>query len=452
MRYTHSLPPLPSFDGKGLFGYTFGPLQQKDLEIYYIEVEKGHDTFMVSKRITRVYYVLSGSGFFTISDRRYDVRSGMLVEVPPKVEYSYSGKMKLIGICKPRWFEGNDRHTKWNPDVVHGDLPTIRNAESWKIFAKRLINFYLRLNGRLWEKLPASFSTLWPVRSYGNLLHTLARRHGVRAQAPSTFFLRNRPQLELIRRLIERRAETDPLKVAVLGCSTGVEAYSIAWRIRSARPDLKLTLHAVDISKRAVEFGECGRYSLLASQLTDTDVFERMNETEMMDLFDREGDAVTVKSWIREAIKWQVGDVAELETIDALGPQDIVTANNFLCHMPPVMAERCLRNIARLVRPNGYLFVSGIDLDVRTKVADDLGWRPVQELLEEIHEGDLCMKTYWPWHYAGLEPLNKKRRDWKRRYAAVFQVLPCDKKASDSVNVGISPEVAAATESTGVLR
>src|SRR5271157_137571 len=148
MRYTHTLPPIPSFDDKGLLGYTFGPLQQKDLEIYYIEVEKGHATFMVSKRITRVYYVLSGNGFFTISDRRYDVRSGMLVEVPPKVEYSYSGKMKLIGICKPRWFNGNDRHTKWNPDVVHGDLPIMANAEPWKIFSKRLINYYLRLNGR----------------------------------------------------------------------------------------------------------------------------------------------------------------------------------------------------------------------------------------------------------------------------------------------------------------
>jgi mannose-6-phosphate isomerase-like protein (cupin superfamily)/SAM-dependent methyltransferase len=452
MRYTHSLPPVPSFDGKGLFGYTFGPLQQKDLEIYYIEVEKGHDTFMVSKRITRVYYVLSGSGFFTINDRRYDVRSGMLVEVPPKVEYSYSGKMKLIGICKPCWFNGNDRHTKWNPDVVHGDLPIIANSESWKIFAKRLINFYLRLNGRLWEKLPASFSALWPVRSYGDLLHTLARRHGVRAQAPSTFFLRNRPQLELIRRLIERRAETDPLRVAVLGCSTGVEAYSIAWRIRSARPDLKLTLHAVDISKRAVEFGECGRYSLVAPQFTDTDIFERMNETEMTDLFDRDGDMVTVKSWIKEAIKWQVGDVAESETIDALEPQDIVTANNFLCHMPPLMAERCLRNIARLVRPYGYLFVSGIDLDVRARVAADLGWLPVEELIEEIHEGDPCNRNLWPFHYVGLEPLNKKRQDWKHRYAAAFQVLPRDKKACDSVNPGISPKVAAATESTGVLR
>lgn len=193
MRYTHSLPAIPSFDDKGLFGYTFGPLQQKDLEIYYIEAEKGHDTFMVSKRITRTYYVLSGSGFFTIGGLRYDVGSGMLVEVPPMIEYSYSGKMKLIGICRPRWFSGNDTHTKWNPDVVQGEdlqaeLPNTTEAELWKIFAKRLIGFYLRLNGRVWKKLPSSFSTLWPVRLYGDSLHTLVRRFGARAQAPSTFF------------------------------------------------------------------------------------------------------------------------------------------------------------------------------------------------------------------------------------------------------------------------
>src|SRR5229473_7831886 len=292
MRYIHSLPSLPSFDGKGLFGYTFGPLEQKDLEIYYIEVEKGHDTFMVSKRITRVYYVLSGSGYFTIGDRRFDVTSGMLVEVPPKVEYSYSGKMKIIAISKPRWFYGNDRYTKWNPDVVQGDLPPPANGASWKIFGKRLIDAYLRLNGKLWKKLPASLSTLGPVRSYGDLLHKLARRYGDRAQAPSTFFLRNRPQLELIRRLIERRPKTDTLRVAVLGCSTGVEAYSIAWRIRSARPDLELVLHAADISKPTVEFGECGSYSLVAAQLTDTDIFERMNEAEVAELFDRDGNVV----------------------------------------------------------------------------------------------------------------------------------------------------------------
>src|SRR5437867_11883789 len=35
-----------------------------------------------------------------------------------------------------------------------------------------------------------------------------------------------------------------------------------------------------------------------------------------------------------------------------------------------------------------YLFVSGVDLDVRTKVAIELGWKPISDLLEEIHEGE----------------------------------------------------------------
>jgi hypothetical protein len=120
--------------------------------------------------------------------------------------------------------------------------------------------------------------------------------------------------------------------------------------------------------------------------------------------------------------------------------------------MDPLMAEKCLRNIANLVRPGGYIFITGVDLNVRAKVADELGWHPVQELLEEIHEGDPSMQTFWPWHYGGLEPLNKKRRDWKRRYAAAFEVLPGDNRAGDGVNLDISPKVVATGEYAGVLR
>ena len=47
----------------------------------------------------------------------------------------------------------------------------------------------------------------------------------------------------------------------MLGCSTGAEAYSIAWAIRSARPELKLVLQAVDISRSAVAVGKRGAYS-----------------------------------------------------------------------------------------------------------------------------------------------------------------------------------------------
>jgi SAM-dependent methyltransferase len=429
MGYIHSPSPSPSFVGNGLVGYAFGPLKQKDVAIDYVEVEKGHDTFMISNKITRTYYVISGGGHFTIDNCEYPVSPGMLVEVPTKVEYSYSGQMKLILFQKGRWLPHNDTFTKWNPNVVQGDFPySALERAFWltrlariTIFSKSPINAYVRINRVLWNRLPESIITLPPVRLYGDFLHALVRTQGIRGQAFATHFLRNRPQLELLRRLVGRLPDGAALKVAVLGCSTGAEAYSVAWRIRSTRPDLRLTLHAADISKQAVEVGECGLYSLTGRQWTKTDIIGRMTQGEIEELFDRDGDLLTVKSSIKDCIKWYVGDVAEPEILDALGPQDIVVANNFLCHMDPPMAERCLRNIARLVSPDGYLFVSGIDLDVRTKVARDLGWHPLQELLEETHEGDPCMNACWPFHYAGLEPLNKRREDWQLRYASAFQ-------------------------------
>jgi len=151
-------------------------------------------------------------------------------------------------------------------------------------------------------------------------------------------------------------------------------------------------------------------------------IFDRMSTEELSEFFDIDGDAAKVRAWIREGIRWSVGDVGEPEIVEALGPQDIVIASNFLCHMDSQEAERCLRNISRLVTPHGYLFVSGIDLDVRTRVAQSLGWQPVTELFEEIHDGDPCLRSHFPWHYGGLEPMEKKRSDWKTRYAVAFQV------------------------------
>jgi SAM-dependent methyltransferase len=355
----------------------------------------------------------------------------MLVEVPPRVEFSYSGKMTLLLFARPRWFRRNDTHTRWNPDVTRRVSSCLPLPESWltrllrlRIAGKSPANAFLRFNRRLFSLLPSRIGRLAPVRAYGDCVHAFARIQGVRELHFSTYFLRNRPELELIRRLVERKGHGDTLRVAVLGCSFGAEAYSIAWRIRSARPDLKLVLNAVDISPHAVEFARRGVYSLTGSEPTAPWIFERMTAADKEEFFYTDGQVATVRPWIKEGITWRVGDVGEPEIVDALGPQDIVVASNFLCHMAPSLAERCLRNIARLVTADGYLFVSGIDLEVRTKVARDLGWKPLQELLEEIHDGDPVPRIRWPWHYGGLEPLDKKRRDWRTRYAAAFHIVP----------------------------
>jgi SAM-dependent methyltransferase len=143
---------------------------------------------------------------------------------------------------------------------------------------------------------------------------------------------------------------------------------------------------------------------------------------------------VKVKSWIKEGIEWHLGDAGQSGIVDGLGPQDFVVANNLLCHMDAAVAERYLRNIARLVRPHGYLFVSGIELDIRTRVAKDLGWRPLQELPEEIHSGDPRMGRDWSWNYSSLGLLNKKRRDWRLRYASAFELVPSGDRAQNPTN------------------
>jgi chemotaxis methyl-accepting protein methylase len=306
-----------------------------------------------------------------------------------------------------------------NSEVSH---PILAKAARLQVLGKSPAGFYLRLNKRIWERLPSRIRNLHSVRSYGALLHTLICLSAKRQQFFGTFFLRNRPALELMRRLAQKRTHGSTLRIAVLGCSIGAEVYSILWIIRSARPDLKVLLDAVDISKEILSFAEKGIYAPDTSHLVGASIFERLTETERVEMFDWEGDRAKIKSWLRQGITWQLRDAADPELVNIIGPQDLVVASNFLCHMARADAEKCLRNVARLVSPGGYLFVSGIDLDVRTKVALDLGWEPVRDLLVEVHDGDRSVQAGWPWAWWGLEPLNRKRHDWQTRYAAVFRV------------------------------
>ena len=301
---------------------------------------------------------------------------------------------------------------------------------------------------RIWNLLPASVRRLPPARLYGRYVHALVGRFAERTQSHGTFFFRNRPELELLRRLVNGKAAGANLEVSVFACSKGAEVYSLAWTIRSARPDLKVKLHAFDISHEIVEFAKNGVYSIRTppracafrhdgaseedklswntyrdqGSRQDLSIFERMTEREMQAMFKREGDHVTVKTWLKEDISWHTGDAGDPELASILCPQDILVANRFLCHMKPVAAERCLRNLARLVKPGGYLFVSGVDLDVRKMVVEEMKWEPVTELLREIYEGDVSLMNGWPLEWWGQEPFQATRKDWRTRYASVFQL------------------------------
>lgn len=291
-----------------------------------------------------------------------------------------------------------------------------------KFFPRIARGPFLRANEFVWKRLPNSVRGLRPVTRYGVFLNSLVKLRSSRNQVHGTFFLRNRPELEMIGSLADRKPSGSTLKLTVLACSNGAEVYSHVWFIRSARPDLKLEVFAIDISAEIVKIASEGRYSLGENALVYERILARMSEQEIAAMFDLEGEHVRVKPWIAEGIHWIAGDAGDPTLAGSIGPADIVIANKFLCHMNPSDAERCLRNLPRFVKPGGHLLVSGVDLEVRAKVARDLGWDPVPDRIEEVHNGDPSVRRDWPWRYWGLEPFDGKRSDWQLRYAALFQV------------------------------
>jgi chemotaxis methyl-accepting protein methylase len=319
----------------------------------------------------------------------------------------------------------------------------LKSIKRSKLLRKCLGRPYLLTNIWIWNHLPATFSS-WRLGWYGAHLHRLIQLRSRRTQNVGTFFFRNRPEIELLIRLLRLTPGGSNLEMAILGCSKGAEVYSFAHSIRSARPDLSLRLHALDIDPDVLEFAREGTYSVDSNppaQTVGADVvpvredlaartfrgqlrwvLERMSPEEIEAVFERAGGVVNVKRRVREGVTWHLGDASDPRLIEMLGVQDIVVANRFLCHMQPEAAEACLHNLARLVKAGGYLFVSGVDLNVRTKVARELGWTPVTDLIREIHEGDPSLRKDWPLEYWGLEPFDRRRNDWDIRYASVFQL------------------------------
>lgn len=311
-------------------------------------------------------------------------------------------------------------------------LPTVQGGPSFlgsnssfarRIFRKFLVKPFLLANQALWKYLPAGWARTRIGHAHGSFVHALVRSFSERTQFYGTYFLRNRPEMDLLARLASEKSSGNRIRIAVLGCSNGAEVYSIAWTIRSRNPQLDVTMTAADISGEILEIAEAGSYSVENRELMDAAIFERLSMEEMRDMFNGpENGRVRIKPWIRKGIEFQLADASDPGLRDRIGTYPIVVANRFLCHMPSALAETCLRNLSHLVEPGGYLFVSGVDLEIRMRVARDLQWAPLQEGLEEVHDGDPSVRRDWPWRWWGLEPFTKHVADWEVRYASVFRI------------------------------
>ncbi len=279
---------------------------------------------------------------------------------------------------------------------------------------------------RLWRRLPDSVLDTRAMRSVGSFIYDNFVRDTNRNQSHMTRFMRNVPQLEALRDLMSRSPPGATLRIASIGCSTGVELHSTLWMIRSARPDLRIVAKGVDISPAVVEFARRGVFR--AQPATGEEALQEMGQREVTGastealhamLEPAPAGNLRVRDWLREGVDWLVGDATDPQLIVQLGPQDLVLACNFLGPMEDPLAEACLRGIVQLIAPNGTLVLDGIDLDLKTRVVPSLGLTPITDRIEAAYVADPT-KSDWPWKRWSREPFDRRRPDWAFRYSTIF--------------------------------
>src|SRR5579875_3189287 len=170
-----------------------------------------------------------------------------------------------------------------------------------------------------------------------------------------TNFFRDREAFESLRqeavpKLFADNSANDQVRVWVVGCATGEEAYSIAMLLCEHAARLseapKIQIFATDIDDKAIaEARECRYPQSIALDVSP----ERLRQ-----FFTKEGDRYRVKKEIRELILFAPHNVLRDPPFSKL---DLVSCRNLLIYLNREMQERALATFHFALNPGGYLFL-----------------------------------------------------------------------------------------------
>ena len=279
-----------------------------------------------------------------------------------------------------------------------------RHAERGFFFANRVV----------WKAAPHPIRQTALFRNYGQLIHRLASSRKAPFPSEFTSFMRNRPQLEMICECISKSFFPTPVRIAVIGCNVGAEVFSLKWLL-SERVGIPVDIVGFDTSEEVLGVCREGQFSYMDP------VLDRLSMSDMTGLFDSSGEHVIVKESIRNGIVWKRCDLGDPNLFAEIGPQHVVIANNALIHMSDDHAKMGLHTMAGILENGGYLCVSGVNLDVKARTLQGLGFNPEVSGIRAIHHGYPPMLDEWPVNYWGLEPYDPHHWDHDFRYATLFR-------------------------------
>lgn len=152
--------------------------------------------------------------------------------------------------------------------------------------------------------------------------------------------------------LMKDKKPGDPIRVWVVGCSTGEEAYSIAILLKeysaekTPRNNFKIQVYATDMDKNAIDAARQGLYPAnIAQDLTP----ERIDR-----FFIKEDDHFRVKKEIREMVVFAVQNVLVDPPFTKL---DILSCRNLLIYLSSELQKKLMPLFHYSLNPGGILFL-----------------------------------------------------------------------------------------------
>ncbi|WP_245515469.1 CheR family methyltransferase [Rhizobium deserti] len=169
-----------------------------------------------------------------------------------------------------------------------------------------------------------------------------------------TQFFRDPGEFEALEREIPRlfkdKEPGDQLRVWVLGCATGEEAYSIAMLLREHMASLdyppEVQIFATDLDARALAIARAGRYSAAISSQVRSDRLARW--------FVREGDTYCVAKDLREMCIFSPHNIVKDAPFSRV---DILSCRNLLIYLDSDLQNRVIPIFHFSLRPSGILFL-----------------------------------------------------------------------------------------------
>jgi len=194
---------------------------------------------------------------------------------------------------------------------------------------------------------------------------------------------------KVIPEIIKNKLVVDTLKVWVVGCATGEEAYSIAIIIReqleSLNKYLDVKIFASDIDKTALSQASKGEYpESIASDVSE----ERLRK-----YFIKKDNTYKITPNIRKMVIFADHDIVKQPPF---GKIDLISCRNLLIYMNPILQKKVLASLNFCLNLGGYLFI-GIseslgDLKISFKEVDKK-WKIYKSLESNLSVRDTTYNT-----------------------------------------------------------